>query len=239
MIEFLKDLRKDLIRINGKLEAALRREELKKESENQASFDLEEEAERPPCRNELILKNAIKELGVKEVRGSGNNAQVVKYHRYASKNNKVDQPDSVPWCSSFLCFLMETTYPADSKTENGELKPMGSTNSMLARSWLKWGVDVTDDPVAGDVVVYWRESPQSYKGHCGIFLKKNPDGTIVTLGGNQQDEVNLSTYSDKKLLSIRRSSKSRVLDEADRAVLYVIARGIINGKYINDGGKVS
>ena len=74
-----------------------------------------------PSRNEKVLRIAALELGTKEVSGSGNNAKVVEYHRYASKSNNVDQPDSVPWCSSFVCYLVEKS-------------GMGSTNSMMARS---------------------------------------------------------------------------------------------------------
>lgn len=178
-----------------------------------------------PSRNEKVLHIARREIGVKEVRGSGNNAQVVEYHKYASKDNTKGQPDSVPWCSSFVCYVVEKS-------------GMGSTNSMMARSWMRWGVSSKDKPLPGDIVVYWRESIQGWKGHVGIYLKTNADGSIVTLGGNQSDEVNVTTYSGSKLLDIRRSSKAREYDVEDEAILYVLARGIIDGKVIAMNGKV-
>lgn len=186
-----------------------------------------------PSRNELILKTALREIGVKEVAGSGSNARVEEYHRFATKANKVEQKDDVPWCSSFVCWVVEHCYPQD---QGG--KPMGSTNSMMARSWEKWGISTKKDPLPGDIVVFWRGSKTGWQGHVGIFLRKNADGSIVTLGGNQSDEVNVSSYSGTKVLDIRRSSKARVYDGEDVAILYTIARGIINGKYVKDGGSV-
>lgn len=225
MIKFLEELKKDVVKMHGKIEAALNKLNIEKEPE--------EDGHRPPSRNEMILKVALAEIGVKEVAGPQDNPRIVKYHKFATINNDVGQKDSVPWCSSFLCYVIEHVFPHD-----GDGKPMGSTNSMLARSWLKWGVSTKDDPMPGDIVVYWRGTPNGWQGHCGIFLKRNQNGSIITLGGNQNDEVNVSIYSGSKLLDIRRSSKSRVFDGEDKSVLKVIAHGIVNGRYVADGGKV-
>lgn len=180
-----------------------------------------------PSRNEKVLRIGSLEIGTKEVSGSGNNQKVVEYHKYASKSNKVEQPDSVPWCSSFVCYVAEKS-------------GMGSTDSMMARSWLKWGISTMDDPMPGDIVVYWRGSKTGWKGHVGIFLRKNLDGSIVTLGGNQSDEVNVSSYAGSKVLDFRRSSKSRDITNAkDRLLLQVLAESIIKGKQIAIGGSVT
>ena len=223
MINFLRNLKaqhnKMIIEINKKI----LEEEKKQMDKDQVEMSLE--GERLPSHNEKILKIALNELGVKEIKGPGNNARVVEYHRYASKSDKVDQPDDVPWCSSFCCFVMEKA-------------GLVSTNSLMARSWLKWGLSTKKDPMAGDVVIFWRGNVASWKGHVGIYLRTNADGSIVTLGGNQKDEVNITTYSSRKLLDIRRSEKARVYDAEDAAVLHTLARQIINGKMIGIGGKV-
>lgn len=207
-------------------------EEQKADDENQTKLPID----RTPSRNELILKMAMNEIGVKEVVGSGNNAKVEEYHRYASKSNNTDQPDSVPWCSSFICWVIEHCIP---EYNNPRLKPMGSTNSMMARSWLKWGVSTKKDPLPGDIVVFYRGQKSGWKGHVSFLIRKNADGSLVCLGGNQSDEVNLTTYNDAKLLDIRRSSKARVYDGEDVAVLRTIAHGIINGRYLKDAGKLT
>lgn len=180
-----------------------------------------------PTGNEKILRIAALELGVKEVAGTGNNQRIVKYHAHAREDDDISkgQPDSVPWCSSFLCFVVEKA-------------GFVSTNSMAARSWLKFGESTLKDPLPGDIVVYWRVKPQSWQGHVGVFLRQNRDGSIVTLGGNQGDEVNITTYSKDKLLDIRRV-QDRSLDVGHRAQLLRLADDLINGRVVPKDGKVS
>jgi hypothetical protein len=81
------------------------------------------------------------------------------------------------------------------------------TDSGLARSWLNSGFSV-ENPEPGDVVVYWREDPESQKGHVGLFMgySKN-QSRIYTLGGNQDDSVSVSAYPTERLLGFRRLTK--------------------------------
>lgn len=222
MLDFLKSLRIALTRILNLIEKRITLEETNQDNTNQLEFP----AEKLPTRNEKILRIAQLEIGTKEIVGPANNPRVVEYHKYASKSNKVEENDDVPWCSSFLCFVIEKA-------------GLESTNSMMARSWLKWGVSSKADPQPGDLVVYWRSHKSSWKGHCGVFLKRNKDGSIVTLGGNQRDEVNITSYSPEKVLDFRRYSLEETIDKEDEAVLYVLARAIINGKLIGQNGKMS
>lgn len=222
MLDFLKSLKIALTRILNLIEKRISLEESNEENASQ----LELPTERLPTRNEKILRIAQLEIGTKEVVGPVNNPRVVEYHKYASKSNEVEQNDSVPWCSSFVCFVVEKA-------------GLQSTDSMMARSWLKWGVSSKDNPQPGDIVVYWRGSKTSWQGHCGIFLRRNKDGSILTLGGNQRDEVNVTSYSADKLLDFRRSSLDEKIDEEESAVLYVLARAIVLGKLIGQNGKMS
>lgn len=211
-ILFLKGLRKSMRTMLQAIDKRISIELGK--TKDQAEFDLDNP--RLPSKNEKILRIAQYEIGVKEVQGSGNNPKVVEYHRYASKNNRVEQPDDVPWCSSFVCYLAEKS-------------GMQSTNSMMARSWLKWGTSVKEEPAPGDIVVYWRGNKSGWKGHVGIFLGTNRNGSIITLGGNQSDEVNITAYSPDKLLDIRRSSLARIYDDQDIELLDTLAQSMISG----------
>lgn len=178
-------------------------------------------------RNYKVLEKASSELGVKEVVGEKSNAKIVKYHQYASTSNDASQgmADSVPWCSSFVCYCVE-------------MVGMGSTNSRLARSWLKWGLSTKKNPLPGDVVVYWRGSKSGWQGHVGFYLGET-ESFIYTLGGNQSDAVNVTRYSKSKLLDIRRSSKARSLTEPEQDDLWDAADKIIAGKPINTDAKMS
>lgn len=73
-----------------------------------------------------------------------------------------------------------------------------------ARSWLNVGVQV-ENPEPGDVVVFWRGSPRSHKGHVGIFQGYSRDQRrIYVLGGNQDDQVSTTAYPTERLLGFRR-----------------------------------
>jgi len=183
-------------------------------------------------RNYQILRTARAEIGTTEVPGPKNNNRVVKYHAYATIQNKRGQNDSVPWCSSFCCFVAETTMVKG--------KPIGSPNSMAARSWLNWGVSVKGDPMPGDVVVYWRGSRDGWQGHVGFWVGENKSsGKIYTLGGNQRDRVSVAAYSKVKLLDIRRSSKHRKINEKEKAALWDFADEILRENGVQLGGKVT
>lgn len=132
------------------------------------------------------LVAARKELGTKEVQGSGNNPRIVAYHAETSLG---PSDDSISWCSSFVNWCMKQA-------------GIKGTKSAAARSWLQWGKAVSN-PEPGDVVIFWRESPSSWKGHVALFLKD--DGSYVTvLGGNQSDSVTIARYPKSQLLGYRR-----------------------------------
>ena len=55
------------------------------------------------------------------------------------------------------------------------------------------------------MVVFWRESPQSWKGHVGFFLGISTDKKrVYCLGGNQGNRVSVSAYRLNTVLSFQR-----------------------------------
>ncbi|MBE9526420.1 MAG: TIGR02594 family protein [Proteobacteria bacterium] len=127
---------------------------------------------------------AMKEIGVTEKPGRRNEKRVLEYH--ASTTLRATS-DSVPWCSSFVNWVMiQAGYPG--------------TNNARARSWLEWGVEI-DKPIPGCVVVFWRKSIDSKSGHVAFYVRESSnDGYIKVLGGNQSDQVKISTYPKEKVL---------------------------------------
>jgi hypothetical protein len=79
-----------------------------------------------------------------------------------------------------------------------------STRALNARSYLEWGQEVSlEDAKVGDVLVFWRGSPDDWRGHVGFFV--NRAGThLEVLGGNQSDAVTVQRYPVSRLLSVRR-----------------------------------
>ena len=108
---------------------------------------------------EKLLKIAFNELGVEEITGEQHNPQVVKYAEETGIQGITS--DEIPWCSTFVNWV----------AWKAGLQYSGKPN---ARSWLNIGTRAPR-PEPGDIVVFWRESPQSWKGHVGFFLGLSPD----------------------------------------------------------------
>lgn len=136
-----------------------------------------------------ILHFAINEIGVTEIIGAKHNQQILNYAKEAGFTWVKD--DETAWCSIFLNWIAKKC-------------GLTGSNKMDARSWLNVGTKIIN-PEPGDVVVYWRESITSWKGHVGIFLGFSKDGTrVYTLGGNQGNAVSISAYNADEVLGFRR-----------------------------------
>lgn len=81
------------------------------------------------------------------------------------------------------------------------------SGAMNARSWLLVGEEIVD-PKLGDIVVFWRESLESWKGHVGIFIGFSEDKRrVFCLGGNQRNKVCILPYDAERVLGYRRLKK--------------------------------
>lgn len=129
-------------------------------------------------------------FGLKEIPGEKHNPTILKF--FKEIGFEWIQDDETAWCSAFINYLAKV---------NG-YEWSGALN---ARSWLKTGSRVVL-PNPGDIVVFWREDPTSWKGHVGLFVRD--DGThIHTLGGNQKNSVCISTYPKHRVLEYRQLGK--------------------------------
>ena len=128
-------------------------------------------------------------LGLNE----GNPEEAQTLAAFISRNTGLEiNPAKTAWCAAFV----------DAVLGAGGSK---GTGNLAAKSYLDWGVSVAE-PQVGDVVVLWRDSPTSGKGHVGFYMGTNADGTIKILGGNQSDKVSTSNYSADKVLGFRRAA---------------------------------
>ncbi|GAK71196.1 hypothetical protein RRU01S_15_01210 [Agrobacterium rubi TR3 = NBRC 13261] len=97
-------------------------------------------------------------------------------------------PRKTPWCGHFLSAIAE---------KSGRQPPKSSG---FAKSWTSFGYAVpTTNAKPGDVVVV--RTGRSY--HAGI-LKSLSKGTAQILGGNQSGRVQVSNFSRKSIVSVRR-----------------------------------
>lgn len=132
---------------------------------------------------------ARQEIGTVEIKGERDNPEIVGW--FADVGHSWVQDDETAWCAAFVGAMLEAA-------------GLNSTKALNARSYLEWGEEVPlRSAQPGDIVVYWRESPESWKGHVGFYVDQAGE-TIITLGGNQRNEVNETPYDTDKLLSVRR-----------------------------------
>lgn len=149
-----------------------------------------------------LIKTAINELGEKEISGAVNNPNIVNYAKEAGFDWVND--DETPWCSIFVNWC----------AKKAKLKGSGKAN---ARSWLRIGTKVDQSPEPGDIVIFWRGSPDSWKGHVGFFFGYSKDqNRVYTLGGNQGNQVSISAYPTSTVLGFRRLSASSMTFVPDK-----------------------
>lgn len=134
---------------------------------------------------DLFIK-ACSQRGTKEVT-NGSNPEINKFFKRFN-STKQNFTEETAWCSAFLHWCCDEL--------NIEV-----SGSLAARSWLKVGTP-TDFPMVGDIVVMWRESPHSWKGHVGIFVGQDAQFVSV-LGGNQSDSVSIQRYKKDTVLGYR------------------------------------
>lgn len=135
----------------------------------------------------LPYQIALKEYGTWEWAGKDHNPEVLKYAKEIGLRWVKD--DETAWCSIFVNWcLMKAGRPF--------------TREARAKSFLKYGVS-TKKPELGDIVVFWRESKASGFGHVAFYISESKSFVYV-LGGNQNQQVNISRYSKKNLLDYRK-----------------------------------
>ena len=126
---------------------------------------------------------ALGEVGQKEITG-GENKRIIEYHSYTSLKAKEDE---IPWCAAFVNWTLA-------------MAGINGTNSAAAKSFLNWGT-ATDTPSKGCIVIFDRGNNPA-QGHVGFYISETPTH-IYVLGGNQNDEVNISKYPKSKLKGYR------------------------------------
>ena len=122
------------------------------------------------------------EVGVKEIAGDEDNPRVIEYH--ATTGGFSD--DETPWCSSFVNWVMiQAGY--------------SGTDSAQAISWANWGKQL-DRPAYGAIaVIRWNDPPDT-AGHVG-FVVGQDGSNLQLLGGNQSDQVKVSSYGTDKIIA--------------------------------------
>ena len=158
-------------------------------------------------RRKMVKKNTAFDIAksylgdCKEYPGPAeNNPDIMEM--FATIGHPNVENDETAWCAAKL--LSSAMY---------EKVGIRSTRALNARSYQKWGIEISnkdngiENAKEGDVVVFWRESPKSWKGHVAFYVRHTKTKVYV-LGGNQRNEVSIVSYPRTRILTIRRAGEA-------------------------------
>jgi uncharacterized protein (TIGR02594 family) len=134
-------------------------------------------------------------------------------HRVTLKEFLGIDPVRVEWCAAFVNSVL---------TEIG----VDSTRSLMARSYLEWGVS-TDEPSPGDIMVFSRGS-SGWQGHVGFYVATvdyKHTRYWVVLGGNQDNSVSYKLYQE----NYWRHLDTRTLPDQERQQLLIKRNWLFDG----------
>lgn len=130
---------------------------------------------------------ATRHIGVKEDTSDASNPLIIGW----GKKLRISYgDDEIPWCGLFVAHCIGSQLPTEPLPSN----PLG------AREWSKFGIACSAQP--GAVMVFWRESKSSGKGHVGFYVGED-DSAFHVLGGNQSDAVNVKRVGRDRFLGAR------------------------------------
>ncbi|MCG8518674.1 MAG: TIGR02594 family protein [Pseudomonadales bacterium] len=124
------------------------------------------------------MRHAFGELGEKEIPGTKANPRILSYFKSSRFWGTDDSGGQNAWCASFVSWVMEQSNYESPKA------------AFRARSWSSFGRKL-GQPVFGAIAVKSRRGG----GHVAFVVGQSEDGKyLFMLGGNQQDEVNITRY---------------------------------------------
>ena len=138
-----------------------------------------------------IIAEGIKYYGLKERPGRDSDPQI--YDMISEVFGEGYDDGEISWCGLWLGKVFDKL---------GYDKP---AKWWVARNWKNIGEPVElKDIKQGDIVTYWRYSPNDWRGHVHIYSGEQNDKYLYGLGGNQRNEVSVAMYPKERIVAIRR-----------------------------------
>lgn len=130
----------------------------------------------PEIDRPLWLQVSLAHIGLKEAPGRANNPELVKDMQEVAPDYVADE---TPWCAGWVSFCLARSGYKPSKTP------------LWALSYAEdWGVRLAG-PAVGAIAVKTRTGG----GHVTFVAGRTSSGLLACCGGNQNDAVNISGYS--------------------------------------------
>lgn len=152
-----------------------------------------------------MLVEALKLYGTREITGPRNSETIMGWAKEVGLDG-IYSNDEIPWCGLFMAVI--------AKRSTWEVPK----NPLWARNWLNFGKPVPV-PMLGDVLVF----PRGSGGHVALYVGEDADEYFI-LGGNQNNEVNISRKPKTPFLGARRP-KWRVAQPANVRRIFLTGSG--------------
>jgi len=128
---------------------------------------------------------ALNEIGKREVGNTNNGPEITRYRQLAQCGDPGD-----PWCAIFANAMFALCkQPAVPGTKSPSSQSFRDNPKFVKLS----------GPALGAVVVFWRESPNSGKGHVGFYRGESAESVYV-LGGNEGNMVQIEPITKNQLI---------------------------------------
>jgi uncharacterized protein (TIGR02594 family) len=128
-------------------------------------------------------KLALNEIGTRE-EGDNSGAAIARYRQLAQCGQ-----DGDPWCAIFANAMFASCKPPITGTRSASSQSFRSDKNFVKLS----------GPALGAVVVFWRVSPDSGKGHVGFYRGETAE-SIYVLGGNEDNMVQIEPMTKRQLI---------------------------------------
>lgn len=129
----------------------------------------------------FLHAQTFERAGIIEQPGKDAHPTIVSFFKYTHLPAPYNMSDETPWCSAFICAVMEQC-------------GVKSTKSAAASSWREWGQELKH-PIIGCVVVL--------DHHVTLYAGSVSDKRFAGLGGNQRNRVCTKLYNYSAVISYR------------------------------------
>lgn len=129
------------------------------------------------------ITQAKKYINEREIKGDKHNPLILKWWKDIKRSGIKN--DETPWCAAYVGGVLEEVGIKSSRFES-------------AKSYLDWGVKL-NSAKTGCIVVFSRTGG----GHVGFVVGQDKGGNLLVLGGNQNDAVNIKSFSKANVVGYR------------------------------------
>ena len=137
-------------------------------------------------------------LGVKEIKGAESNPFILRIIKWILPEAKDDS--GVAWCAIWVVYVL---FKLNVFTINDIIK---HGKKLVSSRYVASLLEATNIPEKGDIVLLWRESPESWKGHIAFF-QTTFEEFVYLRGGNQNDSVSDARFLKSRVLGYYKPKK--------------------------------